>query len=204
MSGSERDLSVFRREGEYWFIAYEADTFRLKDTKGLRYLHSLLASPGSESLALHLVQDGEGAYAPTSQAARLQREDGLRLFMPGDGSEMIDRSARIAYERRVRDLADEVEDAEALGDAERAARLREELNFIMEHLAAATGLGGATRCTVTPAEKARQAVTKAIKSAAARIAEHSPALGRHLASTVRTGTYCVYQPDPRVPTNWRL
>ena len=202
--GAGRTLSVFQREGEYWFIAYEADTFRLKDTKGLRYLHTLLGNPGREILALHLVQHDEGGFAPTSNAPRLQREDGLRLFMPGDEGEVIDRSARVAYEGRVRDLADEVEDAEASSDTERAALLREELDFIVEHLATATGLGGATRRTVSPAERARQSVTKAIKSAAARIDEYSLGLGRHLASTVRTGTYCIYQPDPRVPTSWRL
>lgn len=204
VSRAGRTLSVFQGEGEYWFIGYEADTFRLKDTKGLRYLHALLGSPGREILAFHLVQHDEGGFAPRSNAPRLQGEDGLRLFIPRDGSEVIDRSARVAYEQRVRDLADEVEDAEALGDTERAALLREELDFIVEHLAAATGLGGGTRRAVSPAERARQSVTKAMKSAAARISAHSPALGRHLASTIRTGTYCIYQPDPRVPTSWRL
>lgn len=197
-------LSVFQQEGEYWFIGYEADTFRLRDTKGLRYLHTLLGNPGREVLALHLVQHDSGGYAPVSNAPRLHSEDGLRLFMPGDGGEVIDRSARVAYEQRVRDLAGELEDAEAMRDTERATMLREELDFIVEHLTAATGLGSATRRTVSPAERARQSVTKAMKSAAARITEHSPALGRHLASTIRTGTYCIYQPDPRVPTSWRL
>jgi len=204
VSGVGRTLFVFQREGEYWFIGYEADAFRLKDTKGLRYLHTLLGNPGREILAFHLVQHDEGGFAPRSNAPRLQREDGLRLFMPGDGGDVIDGSARVAYEQRVRDLADEAEDAAVLGDTERAALLREELDFILEHLAAATGLAGATRRIVSPAERARQSVTKAIKSAAARVTENSPALGRHLASTIRTGTYCIYQPDPRLPTNWRL
>ncbi len=204
LPGAGRTPSVFQREGEYWFIGYEADTFRLRDTKGLRYLRTLLGNPGREILSLHLVQHDGGGFAPTSNVPRLQREDGLRLFMPGDGGEVIDKSARVAYEHRVRDLADEVEAAEASGDTERAALLGEELDFIVEHLAAATGLGGATRRFVSPAERARQSVTKAIKSAAARIAEHSPALGRHLASAIRTGTYCIYQPDPRIPTSWRL
>ncbi len=52
VSGAGRTLFVFQREGECWFIGYEADTFRLKDTKGLRYLHTLLGSPGREILAL--------------------------------------------------------------------------------------------------------------------------------------------------------
>ena len=204
VSGAGRTLFVFQREGEYWFIGYEADTFRLKDTKGLRYLHTLLGSPGREILAFHLVQYDEGGFSPRSNAPRLQGEDGLRLFTPRDGGDVIDKSARVAYEQRVRDLAAEVEDAEALNDTEHAALLREELDFIVEHLAAAIGLGGGTRRTVSPAERARQSVTKAMKSAAARISEQSPALGRHLASAIRTGTYCIYQPDSRVPTNWRL
>jgi len=204
VSGSGRTLFVFQLEGEYWFIGYEADTFRLKDTKGLRYLHTLLGNPGREILALHLVEHDEGGFVPMSNAPQLHGADGLRLFMPGDGGEVIDRSARVAYEQKVRDLADEVEDAEAFGDTERAALLRQELDFIVEHLAAATGLAGATRRIVSPAERARQSVTKAIKSAAVRITGNSQALGRHLASTIRTGTYCIYQPDPRVPTTWRL
>jgi hypothetical protein len=27
-------------------------------------------------------------------------------------------------------------------------------------------------------------------------------LGRHLSSTIRTGRYCSYTPDPRAPITW--
>jgi hypothetical protein len=37
-----------------------------------------------------------------------------------------------------------------------------------------------------------------------RIDEHHPALGEHLGRTIRTGTYCAYWPDPRVPVAWKL
>jgi hypothetical protein len=37
-----------------------------------------------------------------------------------------------------------------------------------------------------------------------RIDEHHPALGEHLGHTIRTGTYCAYWPDPRVPVAWKL
>ena len=36
---------VFRREGEYWTIAYDAAVVRLRDGKGLRYLEPLLRHP---------------------------------------------------------------------------------------------------------------------------------------------------------------
>jgi hypothetical protein len=51
-------------------------------------------------------------------------------------------------------------------------------------------------------ERARVNVTRAISTALARIAEHHPALARHLAATVRTGAFCSYTPDPRLPVRW--
>jgi non-specific serine/threonine protein kinase len=66
------------------------------------------------------------------------------------------------------------------------------------------GLGGRDRLAASTAERARINVTRAIKAALARIQEHSPALGRHLARTVRTGIYCSYAPDPRFPSAWQL
>lgn len=51
-------------------------------------------------------------------------------------------------------------------------------------------------------ERARVNVTRAISTALARIAEHHPALARHLAATIRTGAFCSYTPDPRLPVRW--
>ncbi|MBW3666797.1 MAG: hypothetical protein KY394_04290 [Actinobacteria bacterium] len=194
---------MFRREGEYWFIAYEGEAFRLRHTKGLGYLAQLIANPGRETLALHLAQGPSDRSRPSTRAAwRLESEEGLRVFTPGDTGELIDTRARTAYERRIRDLQEDLNESEAMGDIERMARLREELDVLSEHLAAALGLGGKVRRTTSQAERARQSVTKAITSAADRIQRHCPALARHLASTVRTGTYCIYDPDPRIPITW--
>jgi hypothetical protein len=38
----------------------------------------------------------------------------------------------------------------------------------------------------------------------AKLAAANPSLGRHLAATVRTGRYCSYTPDPRLPIAWQL
>ena len=48
-------------------------------------------------------------------------------------------------------------------------------------------------------ERARAGVTRAIRQAITRIADHHPQLGEHLSRTIRTGTYCAYMPDPRTP-----
>ena len=52
------------------------------------------------------------------------------------------------------------------------------------------------------AERARLRVTRALHGAIERIASRHIALGRHLASTVRTGRICAYIPDPRLPIEW--
>jgi hypothetical protein len=38
----------------------------------------------------------------------------------------------------------------------------------------------------------------------ANLARANPSLGRHLSSTIRTGRYCSYTPDPRAPIAWEL
>ena len=35
-------------------------------------------------------------------------------------------------------------------------------------------------------------------------ADHHATLSEHLRATVRTGTYCSYQPDPRRPVEWEI
>ena len=110
---------VFRREGEYWTIAYEGQVIRLRDGKGLLYLARLLRQPGRP---LHV-------------------------------TELAERRAGAA-----------------------------------DHVSL---------------ERARLAVTKAIKIALARIDAAHPGVGRHLSATVRRGYSCVYLPDPRTPIAWR-
>ena len=184
--------SVLRREGEYWSVAFDGDAFRLRDSKGLRYLAFLLARPGQEVLALDLAAGGGPGPGPAA-------EDDLSGEV---GDVVIDRRARDAYRRRLDDLRETVEEAESFGDAERASRAREEIGFLARELAAGVGLGGRPRPAVSPSERARQSVTKAIKGALSRIAEQSPRLGAHLMTTVRTGTFCSYTPDPRSPISW--
>lgn len=53
------------------------------------------------------------------------------------------------------------------------------------------------------AERARQAVRRALGSALARLATAHPVLGEHLRTTVRSGLYSSYAPDPRAPVSWK-
>lgn len=176
--------NVFRREGEYRLILYESDVFRLKETLGLSYLATLLANPGREIHVLELI--------------------GSHVALASDAGPVLDLEARRAYRERIEELTTDLAEAERANDLERAARCRHELELLRAELSRGEGLGGRERASGSTSERARQAATKALKSALARIAAESPSLSRHLASTVRTGTYCRYDPDPRLPIVWRL
>lgn len=75
-----------------------------------------------------------------------------------------------------------------------------ERGFLLRELSRAVGLSGRDRRAASASERARAAVTRAVRQAITKIGEHHPPLGDHLTRTIRTGTYCAYMPDPRAST----
>jgi hypothetical protein len=163
----------------------------------------LLAQPGREFHTLDLeAADGQPA-PPGARAGRGERELAVRRDL-GDAGVLLDAAAKAAYQARLEELQAELEEAEDYNDPIRAAKARQEMDVLVGELARAVGLGGRDRRAASHAERARLNATRAIRAAMAKLAEANPALGRHLAATVRTGRYCCYTPDPRVPITWKL
>jgi hypothetical protein len=183
--------ATLHRGAEFWSVRCGPDAFQLKDSKGLRFLQTLLQQPGRDVHVLDLSADPSEPGGPTARQAAA-----------GDAGEMLDRSARAAYQQRLEDLRDELEEAERFNDPARALRARREIDFLGEELARAVGLGGRDRRAAAAAERARVNVTRTIAAVLKRIAAASPTLGQHLAATISTGYFCSYTPDPRVPMTW--
>jgi hypothetical protein len=190
----------FRREGEYWTVTWDGSTVRVRDAKGMRYLAMLLAHPGREFHALDLVGNGVAAPGPV----RARDETGMTVRDIGDAGVRLDAEAKSAYLERLRELRLEAAEAEEWNDPERSARAHAEIGFLTDELKGAVGLGGRDRPEASASERARLSVTRAVRSAITRIAEQQPTLGSHLSATVRTGTFCSYQPDPRLSTTWEI
>ena len=72
----------------------------------------------------------------------------------------------------MRELREEIEEADARYDAARAERAREELEGIVDVLSGAFGLHGRARALGSDAERARSAVTWRVRSAIRRIPHH--------------------------------
>jgi tetratricopeptide (TPR) repeat protein len=95
----------------------------------------------------------------------------------GAGPALDDRAKQV-YRRRLAEIEADLEEARARSDLGRIAQAE--------------------------AERARVSVTRAIRQALARIADHHPALAQHLGVSIRTGAYCVYQLDPATHITWHL
>jgi hypothetical protein len=117
---------------------------------------------------------------------------------------MLDTRACEQYRKRIGELREELTEADRLNDGYRATRLRCELESLGDQLVAAVGLGGRLRKAASHSERARLMVTKAIKAAIAKIRGRDVALGHHLATSIKTGNFCVYDPGPDCSTAWQL
>ena len=194
------DLSVFRREGDYWSLEFEGRTVRVRDLKGMHYLARLLAHPGREFHALDLVAAESVGVARSKSSLTSE----LPRTALGDAGAMLDARAKSAYRRRLAEIEDDIGHARAVGDTDRESQADSERDFLVRELSRAVGLGGRDRRAASASERARVGVTRAIRYAVARIGEHHPLLGEHLNLAIRTGTYCGYFPDRRALAAWRF
>jgi len=117
-------------DGETWSVTYREQTFRLRDSLGLRYLSRLCEQPNRGLSALEI-----SGSSPSDDAVVDQ----------GDSGELLDEQARESYRARRLELQQELEEAEGFSDLGRASQARQELEFLAAELSRAVGLGGRAR-----------------------------------------------------------
>jgi tetratricopeptide (TPR) repeat protein len=183
---AELSAATLERDGEVWALTFAGRTVRVRDTKGLRDLAVLLARPGEE---VH-VRD----LATTDAAGQ------AAMFLAG--TEVLDRQAIAAYRRRLADLDEDLDEAEAHHDEGRIARVATERDFLLAELAGGLGLGGRPRRVADDVDRARKAVRARLRDAIGRVGALHPDLGAHLTESVRTGTRCAY--SPAAPVTWTV
>jgi AAA ATPase domain len=207
------EQAIFRKEGEYWAIGYGRKSFRLKDSKGLGYLAHLLRHPAAEFHVLDLAGGvaGQREDDETNQSVHgLPRGEqdlekaGIHIGSLGDAGEMLDEQAKLAYRRRLSELREELEQAKELGNVGRAEKAEQEIDALTSELSRAVGLGGRNRRAASASERARQSISKTIKSVVERIAQSDARLGNIFSRCIKTGNFCSYQPDPHLPIAWEF
>jgi hypothetical protein len=87
--------AFFRKEGEYWSIAYHDTTVRLRDAKGVRYVAHLLHNPGERFAARELMRVVDVDPSAASATTDLKPES--------------DEQARLAVTKRIKGLVKRLE-----------------------------------------------------------------------------------------------
>jgi tetratricopeptide (TPR) repeat protein len=201
-------VGIFASTGEFWSITYGGATFSLRDVKGLTYIQRLLQHPGEEFHSLDLLHGPENISASADLdnevVAQLRERTDVSVRAMGDAGELLDQEAKVAYKRRMTELREQLEDLRERGNHERSREVGEEIKFLEREIVRAVGLGGRDRRAGSDAERARLNVTRAVKAALQRIAQHHAPLAQLLDSSIRTGLFCAYIPDRQNPVNWQF
>ncbi|GIJ66707.1 hypothetical protein [Virgisporangium ochraceum] len=175
-----------RRHGGRWRIELGRRAAVVPDSVGMAYLAVLIANPGAEIPAVELAV---GRAALDRVAGGVTAEQAAASAQP-----VLDEVARRAYQRRLAHLQAEIDALEQANDLLRAERLRDERAWLLDELAASTGLRGRTREFAGGTERARVSVGKAIRRALDRVGRCDPVIAEELRSHVTTGVRCSYRP----------
>jgi len=171
--------NTFRREGELWTISFDHQVVQVAEKRGFLDIAQLLSHPFEEIHCATL----SGRPATT-----------------GRGVAILDEQARRAYRERIREIDQELAEAERDNDLGRCTLIEEEKERLLEEIRKATGLGGRERKMGDSRERARSAVTWRIRDAIKKLEPAHPTLARHFANSIRTGLFCTYNPEK--PTRW--
>lgn len=171
----------FINKGEVWEVSYNGYMVLLKNSKGVNDIFKLLLCPGKEIHCTELAGDG------------LFQEEGIAL---------TDQRSKTEYKSRLRNIQEDIAEAQELCDSEKIARLQQEYDQLIDHLATVMGFSGKPRVSSSTVEKARASVTLRIKSSISKMEKVHPQLAKHFSSTIKTGTFCSYRPE--FPINWEL
>lgn len=202
-----QEESLFLRQNDYWTVRYQGQTAFLKTSRGLDCLACLLRDPEREFHVSQLFASMMDAPALALQARKQRQWQDMDSAIGARGQRadpVLDAQAKAEYKRRLSELRQELHEAERFNDPERAAVTQEELDAIAQHLAQAVGLGGRDRQASSATERARSAVTQRIKKTIRKIDDAIPSLGRHLATRIKTGYFCSYNPHPERPVRWKF
>src|SRR6185436_3317129 len=110
------DFSI-RIEGKDALVTCDGRTTRLRSVRGMPMLARLIDEPEREFHVLDL------AAEPEDEGAVADR---------GDAGEILDAKAREAYQKRMADLREEIDEADRFADVGRADRARRELEMLMQ------------------------------------------------------------------------
>ena len=187
---------LFRLEGEYWEIGFDGTTIRLKDSKGLQYINTLLKNP-------HRSIRADSLTAPYINAKSGKREDisgQVAEKKPPTYNNTSDKTY-IAMTNKIIELEQILE--ELIPGSDEYFLAEDHLKKQRKERSRYFNRTGQER-PVDSGEKARQSVSTAISNAKKKINKDIPELIIHLTNYLHTGFECIYDPPPDNLKSWHF
>lgn len=174
------DGNILVKKLDHWRLEFQGFDIEIPHMKGVEDLARLLVSPEE----------------------KVHCSDLMGIKVQTNHVEVIDQQAKNEYKKKLLDLQEQMEDAESFQDYEKLEKLRDEYEELSSFISKALQINGRSRKVGNSNEKARTAITWRIRHAVTKIMETNETLGRHLKTSIKTGTYCYYAPE--LPYQWEL
>jgi hypothetical protein len=190
--------SVFKLVGQFWFVKFDDGVAFLPDTKGMRYIHRLLAGSGEPVSAVELAAWIEcGPVAENNDTDRTAIEEAvlsaeLTERVTEYHEEVLPQDARGRLEKELRLLEEEMASSDDMG---KRTALEDDIAKLKDYLKNHE----ARRMTFPDrGTRSRTSVRNAISRAIAAIQQHNRPLGIYLSNSIHTGFKCQYRPHGEV------
>lgn len=200
--------NVFERSGHFWTVQYEGKKAPpIPHLSGMEVAKILLQTPGTRIPSLDLykkvlrLENNKQSKADSAVSADQLAQQKLSVSFHLGADDIMTPEARDKCKERLKELREELAEAQRHNDPARKEKLRQDISSIAEQLAQAfTPVGNPRRLGDTN-EKARKAVHGAIERVKDQIEKYHPKLGAHLRAYLITGRSCIYNPPKPPPWN---
>ncbi|MEK6674496.1 MAG: hypothetical protein AABZ47_02450 [Planctomycetota bacterium] len=178
---------IFRQKGQGWQLRFAGhETLWFSPAVGHRYINELLRFTGKCFTLSELLVAVHGTQAQ------------LPL---GDGGELLDEQARIAYWQRLQELNEDIDEARKKNDISNLARHEAERDLVRAEMKKAWFRRKSKRSN-SDLNRVRNSVCNAIRRAIRTIEAYEPDGAQHLTSSISLGFSVIYAPAEHLP--WSL
>jgi hypothetical protein len=178
---------IFRQCGSRWQIRFQGgEAVFLNRQKGAEYITILLATPHQLISVLDLYDNGT-------------MDEQTRVAMKAGGFHAAEYKLVAKIRNSLKELEQEIVEAEEFNDHERAERLRVEKDQILKQVNAMIGPGGKLRKSDDPLKKPRDAVSKAVRRTIQNVRKaNMNRLADHLEKSIVFGNKMMYNPSDEI------
>lgn len=198
---------IFRLNGDFWQIKYGSEFSNIRDSKGLRYIYQLVAKTSRSIRADVLASaDGrssiaEGLVIPEDEYPVYHEDNSINDYS-NRVSEKTPSASYKVWKGALSELEAKLDTY--LIDSDDYSETEQRIRDLKKEISKTFNIRGEVRQQSDNGDKARQAVTQAIKRDIKKMSKALPTLSDHFSEHLNTGFECVYDPPPDQLPDWQL